>query len=107
MLPKNKRLNLKKDFKWVVSGQKVESKFVTLFMRTGQNSFPLVGIASSSRHFKKATDRNRAKRVTSSVIEKLYSKLPSNINIVVLPKLTIVGVKSQDVLSSMEEVLNL
>ena len=105
MLPKSKRLNLKKDFKWVASGKKIDTKFATIFLKMGQNSFPKVGVATSLRYFKKATERNRAKRVISQACEKLYPKLPDNINIVVLPKVAALGVKSQDVLSDLEKAL--
>ncbi len=120
MLPKTKRLNLKTDFKWVASGKKIDTKFVRLFVKMGDpsthsintqgrtewnrsttrsaRSGPLVGIAVSSKSFKKATQRNRAKRLTSVALESLYPLLPSRLNIVALPKTAIIGVKSQDVL---------
>lgn len=105
MLPRSRRLNLKKDFKWVASGKKIDSKFATVFIKTGTNKFPKVGIATSLRYFNKATDRNRAKRVVSAAIEKLYSKFPDNINIVLLPKSSVTLVKSQDVLLDLEKAL--
>lgn len=105
MLPKSQRLNLKTDFKWVASGKKVESKFVKLFIRLGDNSYPRVGIATSSKTFKKATERNRARRVISDSFESLYSKLPPSINIVALPKQAILEVKSGDILLELEKVL--
>ncbi len=105
MLPKDKRLNLKTDFKWVASGRKLESKFLKLFYRDGQNTEARIGIAGSSKVFKKATDRNRARRLTSAALQTIYSKLPTNINIVALPKTGITSVKSQDVLLDLETVL--
>lgn len=105
MLPKSKRLNLKLDFKWVASGKRVETKYVKLFVKPGDNQTPRIGIAPSTKSFKKATQRNRAKRVVSAVFESLYSSLPSSINIVALPKAGILDVKSQDVLADLEEKL--
>lgn len=105
MLPKSKRLNLKKDFKWVALGERIDSKFTTIFIKMGQNSLPRVGIASSSKFFKKATDRNHAKRLVSAALEVLYPKFADNINILVLPKSTILNVKSQDVLLDLEKAL--
>lgn len=106
MLPKPKRLNLKKDFKWVASGKKIETKFARLFIRTGGNEFPRIGIAVSSSFFKKATDRSRARRVLSAALELLYSKLPQSINIVALPKTGILKVKSSDVFLDLEKLLD-
>jgi ribonuclease P protein component len=103
MLPKDKRLNLKTDFKWVVSGKSLETKFIKLFSKVGQNQFPKIGIATSSKVFKRAVDRNRARRLTSSALEKLYPKLANNINIVALPKAAILGVKSDEVFKSLDE----
>lgn len=105
MLPKSKRLNLKKDFKWVASGKKIETKFAKLFIRIGDNEFPKVGIALSSSLFKRATERNKARRVLSAALESLYSKLPQSINIVALPKTGILKVKSSDVFLDLETVL--
>lgn len=105
MLPKLKRLNLKKDFSWVAAGKKIEGKFVKLFIRIGENKVARVGIATSSKNFRKAKDRNRARRVTSSAFEALFSKLPDSINIVALPKASAISVKSGDVLLDLEEIL--
>lgn len=105
MLPKHQRLNLKEDFKRVASGQKLETKYLKLFVRVGENQMPKVGIATSSKSFKKAVERNRARRLTSAAIELLYNRLPKNINIVALPKAGILNVKSGDVLLDLEEGL--
>lgn len=105
MLPRKKRLNLKKDFKWVASGKKINSKFTNLFVRTGENTFPRVGIATSSKVFKKPTQRNRARRLISASFEALYKYLPQRANIVALPKRGVLDVKSNDVLLDLELVL--
>src|SRR5437870_2063461 len=65
MLPLSQRLNLKTDFKWVASGKKLETKYLKLFIRLGENQIPRIGIALSTKSFKKATQRNRARRVVS------------------------------------------
>lgn len=105
MLPKPQRLNLKKDFKWVAAGEKLETKYLRLFVKSGDNETARVGIAGSSKTFKKATDRNRARRLASSAFEALYSKLPSAANIVALPKSTIINVKSELVLLDLTATL--
>ncbi|OGE43903.1 ribonuclease P protein component [Candidatus Daviesbacteria bacterium RIFCSPLOWO2_01_FULL_39_12] len=105
MLPKHQRLNLKKDFKWVASGEKIETKFAKLFIKMGDNTNPRVGIAVSSGIFKKATERNRARRLISSAFESTVYHLPSTINIVALPKVGVLKVKSGDVLLDLESKL--
>lgn len=106
MLPKSQRLNLKKDFKWVASGKKIDSKYLKLFLKIGDEVVPKIGVAVSSKIFKKATERNRVKRVIFAAFEPLYAKLPERINIVALPKVSIVDVKSGDVLLDLEDKLN-
>jgi ribonuclease P protein component len=105
MLPKTQRLNLKTDFKWVASGKPLDTKFAKLFIRTGDNISPRVGIATSSKTFKEAVDRNRARRLISAAFEIIYKELPSSINIVALPKVGILSVKSGDVLVDLQDRL--
>lgn len=104
MLPKPQRLNLKKDFKWVAAGKKIESKSFKLFTKIGENELARVGIALSGKSFKKAVDRNRARRLTSQAFQELYLKLPSTINIVALPKVGILDVKSEDLFLELEKI---
>ena len=105
MLPKQNRLNLKKDFKWVASGGKLENSLVKLFFKQGDLPFPRVGIALSKATFRKAVDRNRARRLLSKGFENLYNKLPSGINIVALPKKEVIELNSDQVTKSLEEIL--
>lgn len=105
MLSKDKRLNLKTDFKWVASGKKLESHYLKLFFKSGDNQLPRVGIAVSSKSFKKATDRNRARRLVSAALEKLYPDMLHDINIVALPKAGVLSVKSGDIVLDLEAIL--
>ncbi len=105
MLPKEKRLNLKYDFKWVAAGKPLDTKFVKLFIRLGDNQNPKIGISASSKNFKEAHQRNQARRLLSAAFEALYLNLPPAINIVALPKAPILGVKSGDVLLDLQERL--
>ena len=105
MLPKSQRLNLKKDFKWAAAGKKLETKYLKIFVKLGDNELPRVGIAVASKVFKKAVERNRARRLTSAVFEALYSSLSERINILALPKAGILNVKSGDLLLDLEEKL--
>ena len=105
MLPKSQRLNLKKDFKWVAAGKKLETKYLKLFIKLGDNQIPKVGVAVSSKTFAKATERNRARRIVAAAVESLYQNLPNNINIIALPKAGVINVKSGDVLLDLEEGL--
>ena len=98
-------MNLKKDFKWVASGKKFETKFTKIFIRIGENNTPRIAIATAKANFKNASQRNRARRVTSTTLQDLYDKLPGDINIIALPKVGILEVKSTEVLKDLEEIL--
>lgn len=86
MLPKSKRLNLKKDFKRVFSGRRVETDSFKFFLKFGSNTIPLVGISLSKKHFKLATERNKARRMASKALEGVYESLPKNLNLIIMPK---------------------
>lgn len=107
MLPKSKRLNLKVSFKWVASGNKSETPSLKLLFREGENIFPLVGIAMSSKTFNKASLRNRAKRLASAAIEEVYSTLKKNINLVIMPKYTCLEKKPEDLIRELKNVKNI
>lgn len=104
MLPKENRLNLEKDFKWVTAGKKLESKFVRLFVKMGDNANPRIGIAVSGKVFKKAVTRNRARRVISQALQSIYLNLPKNINILALPKHSALEVKSEELLEDLRAI---
>lgn len=105
MLPKSQRLNLKTDFKWVAMGKKIETKYLKLFIKTGDNVVARVGIAVSGKTFKKAHERNRVRRLVAEAFHSAYSQLPVSTNIVALPKAGILSVKSGNVLLDLEEGL--
>lgn len=104
MLPKNKRLNLKNDFKWVASGEKIETSSLKIFLKYSNNNQPLVGIAISGQLFKKAHLRNKYRRIISSVVEKVYNDLKQNINLVILPKESIKKTNKDELLSEFKNI---
>ncbi len=105
MLAKDQRLNLRQSFKWVISGKRQENSLFKLFYRTGDNSHPLVGIATSGKVMKHATARNRARRLLSTAIQPLYSQLPPSINIVIMPKNELLPLSSDQLHVEMENLL--
>lgn len=107
MLSKDKRLNLNTDFKWAALGKKIDTPLLKLFVRMGDNSQPRIGVAVSLKVFKKATERNKVKRLVSQAFESLYTNLPQSINIVALPKVGVLEVKSGDILLELEEKLKI
>ncbi len=107
MLPKSRRLNLKKDFKWVATGLKKETPSFKLMWKLADQDFPRVGIALNSSHFKKAVLRNRARRLTSTAIQELYSSLNKKLNLVIMPKLGILEKKPSELEKELIDVKDL
>lgn len=104
MLKRTNRLNLKKDFRYVVSGEKITTPLFKLFYRSGTNEFPLVGISLSKGEFKKAHDRNRARRLVADAVREAYNRLLPNLNLIILPKNVILDHSSQEVKDTLEDV---
>lgn len=107
MLPKNRRLNLKYDFNWVSTGKKIDGSLIRLFIKPGENNSPRLGISVSAKVFKKATDRNRARRLVSIAFEDLYNRLGNNLNIIALPKIGVLEKSSDEVKTEIDKMLKL
>lgn len=105
MLSKSKRLNLKKNFKWVAAGSSISDSLIKIFYRYGQNEAPLVGIALSKSSFKKAVERNRARRLVSTAIETFYQNLPMSINLVFMPRTAVLEKGSQELAIYLEKLM--
>ena len=105
MLSRDKRLNLNTSFRWVRGGRSAEDQFTKIFTRVGDNTQPLVGISTSAKVFKKAVDRNRARRLISRCIELFYNKIPNNLNIVILPKDKVLDAGLEDLYASLKSLV--
>ncbi len=105
MLSKDKRLNLKCDFNWMASGDKIENQFVKLFIRNADNLHPKIGIALSGQYFKKAVERNCARRLVASAFAKFYDDLKDNLNILVMPKSEVLNMTAQELVTKLKILL--
>lgn len=107
MLSKDKRLNLTKEFKWVAAGKKYQSANFKLFFRLGENQIPRVGVALSKRQFKKAHERNAAKRIGFKLSEKIYDRLPNSQNLVIMPNANILSFSPEALEQEINDVKDL
>lgn len=103
MLPKSKRLNLKLSFGFVRSGKRSETLHFKLMYRLGENEEPLVGVAITSKNFKTAVLRNKAKRRSYLAIEPVYHLLQRGLNLVIMPK---AGIESAQMSGLTEEIVS-
>ncbi len=104
MLPKSRRLNLNRDFSRVVAGKKVETHSFKLFFKNGESENPLVGIALSKQYFKKAHDRNKARRISSQAIQSVYNSLRINLNLVIMPKTAVLEKTAEQLIEELKNV---
>ncbi|MDD2822601.1 MAG: ribonuclease P protein component [Candidatus Daviesbacteria bacterium] len=105
MLSRDKRLNLKISFSFVIKGQKTENSFYKIFFRQGDVVQPKVGIALKKEYFKLAVDRNRARRLTSKAMESLYPLLKEKTNLILMPKAEILKQSSEELTEFLKKEL--
>lgn len=65
---------------------------------------PQVGIAMKTADFKKAHDRNRARRLASAAVEKFYPYLRKGLNLVIMPKPGALKKTSEELLEELRHV---
>ena len=104
MLPKSRRLNLKKSFKWAVTGTRVETPSFKIYVKKGDNLFPKVGIALTRSQFKKAHERVEAKRLSFKASESIYQSLSNDLNLVIMPKAIILKKTALELIKELEDV---
>lgn len=105
MLPKKLRLDLGQEFDKVVVGQKLENDLVKIFFIWDEDGQIKVGIAPPRQVFKRAVDRNRAKRLVATALQVLYSQLKKGLRVVVIPKDGVLRLKSSQLTLRIEQLL--
>ena len=89
------------------AGKRIQTPHFKLMYRLGKNDKPLVGIALSKQQFKEAHDRNRARRVTSAVVETQYPRLRKGLNLVIMPKVEVLLTPQEILLIELSNVQDL
>src|SRR5438874_2330459 len=105
MLAKTSRLNLKTNFNFVASGDKIRGQYFNIFFRPGDNDQVKIGVALKRENFKKAVERNKAKRLVYASFQNFYQQLPQKINIIVMPKTEILSLRTKELEVKLQEVL--
>lgn len=86
MLLKRQRLNLKRNFSWVVSGKKIDAASLKIFTRLGKNSTPRVSVTCSKKIFGNAPAVNKVRRRVYMALKEIYPQLHKQLNLVIMPK---------------------
>lgn len=87
MLPKAKRLTKTRDFtKLALQGRPVFGPFATLRVRSLAKGETKIAFITSTKVFKKAVDRNRAKRRMRAVLRALLPEIPEGLHLLFILK---------------------
>jgi len=85
MLPRNQRLTKKKEFDRVFSlGQGLGQAIIAIKFCPNGHKTSSYGIIISNKISKKATERNRLKRVIREIVKKIDNKVKSGYDIVII-----------------------
>lgn len=106
MLPRAHRLTIKKDFDRVARARPFHALHFTL--RVVSNNLPVtrIGIVTGLKVSKRATKRNRIKRIIREVFQRHLPSLHTGADIVIHAKSTAVGVSYEDFSNEIGIVLN-
>lgn len=104
MLPKSRRLNLKKSFKWAITGLRLETPSFKIYVKKGDNLYPKIGVALTQSQFKKAHERVEAKRLSFKAVEGIYQSLSNDLNLVIMPKAVILKKAALELAKELEDV---
>lgn len=87
MLPKQKRLTKKRDFmKLATHGRPIFGPYATLRVRVTPNEGTRVAFITSTKVFKLAVHRNRAKRRMREAVRALWPELPADMHLLFVLK---------------------
>lgn len=108
MLPKSQRLNLKQYFPLISKkGHRVETPSLKISYLSGENTHPLIGVALQTKVFRKAVERSSVKRIVYAAVARLYPRLKSNLNLVIMPKSGVLDTNLEQVVTELEKVTDL
>ena len=106
MLPKKYRLNLRKTRDHISNtGKTVYGTFFTLLTTTDTTS-PRFGVLLSRKLSLSAVKRNHLKRQVHEIIRTHLSTLPSNIQVMIIPKRSALTVTYSDLEADILKILN-
>ncbi len=105
MLIKSQRLNLSTEFKRIAtSGKRIHSTHFSLFLLREGKGPPLIGIALAKKEFRKAHQRNRARRLISQAVQNQYSRLSKGLNLVIMPKAGVLEVSASELTNEIASI---
>lgn len=87
MLPQKNRLKRKKDFNLTFKkGKSFRSKLVEIKLRKVEGNEKKFAFVAPVKCFKKATERNRVKRILREIIREKTDKIVNGVNVIFIAK---------------------
>jgi len=106
MLPKINRLTKKEDFEAVKKeGRKIQGSAFGLLFRQTANHFSRFGFVFSTKLSKRATVRNRAKRLFREAVRKLLPRIKPGYDFIILGKKEAIEKSYAEVVLEVERML--
>ncbi len=106
MLPKINRLTKKEDFAAVKKeGGKIQGSTFGLLFRQTANHFSRFGFVFSKKLSKRATVRNRVKRLFREAVRKLLPRIKPGYDLIILGKKEVLERPYSEVVLEMERIL--
>jgi len=106
MLPKDKRLNLKREISRIKKfGRRIESPLFSLLILDLSENPTKIGTITSSK-LGGAVERNKARRVLSNLVEKNYGQLPVGVKIVLIAKKMLLESNNEEINAQFNSVLS-
>ncbi len=106
MLSKKRRIKKKKEFEDVFKkGDKFASALFTIRVQKNTLSFSRFAFASPSKVFRKAVERNRARRIMRGLVEELFESIKEGLDIIFIAKRDIIKASHEEAKKDMEEII--
>jgi ribonuclease P protein component len=103
--PKSARLLRRSEYQRIIrTGQRNVGNVIIVDSRLGKSFFPKLGLTVSKK-YGKAHRRNRFKRVAREAFRLCYHKMPSGLELNVLPKLGNQKISTQEILSDLLAII--
>lgn len=107
MLPKKNRLKNRKDFNKAFKQGETKSNS-HLIVKVKRNDFDKkrIGFIAPMKHFKKATDRNRVKRLLREAVRPNLEVICSGYDVIIIAKESIIDLSLEEVKQEIMSVLS-
>lgn len=81
--------------------------FYVVYLNNKNNEKSRIACVTSKKQFKKAVDRNKAKRLCFNIIKDFYNQIPSSLNIVIFLKKEFLEIEKETLKKELLKIIQL